>query len=66
LGTLTSLKFTKTCGVAVVIGDDDGGIERLKVQNEHRIGVVVGVRFHDKRKTFRSILLHHILTRRAK
>lgn len=34
-------------GEAVVVRDDDGGVERLEVEHNHRVAVEAGLRFHD-------------------
>lgn len=48
-------------GVAVVVGDDDGRVERLEVQHNHRVAVEARLRLHHQRKALRRPLLGPLL-----
>ncbi len=48
-------------GEAVVVRDDDGGIERLKVQHNHGVTVEARLRLHHQRNALRRPLLGPLL-----
>lgn len=48
-------------GVAVVVRDDDGGIEGLEVQYNNRVTVEAGLRLHHQRKALWRPLLGPLL-----
>lgn len=49
--------MTQAGGEAVVVGDDNGGVEGLEVQHHHRVAVEARLRLHDQRKAQRRSLL---------
>lgn len=48
-------------GVAVVVGDDDGRVERLEVQHDHRVAVEARLGLHHQRNALRRPLLGPLL-----
>ena len=48
-------------GVAVVVGDDDGGVERLEVQHQHTAAVEARLGLHDQRDALGGSLLGALL-----
>ena len=48
-------------GVAVVVGNDDGGVERLEVQHQHTAAVEARLGLHDQRDALRRPLLGALL-----
>ena len=46
----------QTCGVTVVVGNDDGRVERLEVQHQYRVGVESRLRLQNQWKTLGSSL----------
>lgn len=53
--------MAQASGVAVVVGDDDGGVERLEVQNHHRIAVEARLGLHHQRDALQRSLLRSLL-----
>lgn len=56
-----AVHVAKTGGEAVVVCDDDGGIQRLEVQHDHRVTVEARLGFHHQGKALRSPLLRSLL-----
>lgn len=56
-----ALHVAQAGGVAVVVGDDDGGVQRLKIQNYHRVAVETGFWLHDQGNALGGPLLGPLL-----
>lgn len=53
--------MAEACGEAVVVCDDDGGVQRLEVQHHHRVAVESGLGLHHQGNALRRPLLGSLL-----